>query len=339
VIKREHGQISFYSHIYDAVIPKDHLLRLIEEAVDFEYVNETCEGLYCTDNGRPGYNPLMMFKITFLEFLYTLSDRDVMEALQINLAYKWFVGLDVIETVPDATSLTKFRNRLGAVKFKELFNGIVEQARTKGLITDRLHIIDSTHIEARVDLFRLKDEYQINEDDNKYVDRNTPDRDARFGKKEGKKAKTFYGYKEHAGIDADSELFTAIEVSAGNAHDGQYLEAVINGDPDILTADKAYDTDNNHKHLKERQIRDALIRKSNRHYGVAVNIAYGHDQRERPKIERRFADQKKNHGLRECRYWGLLKTKIQCYMTAIVCNCKRIVVLIKQMEVPDLAIT
>lgn len=135
------------------------------------------------DFGRPRYEPLMMFKITFLGFLHNLSDRGVMEELQVNLAYKWFVGLDVIDSAPDTTSLTKFRNHLGVDKFKELFNWILEQTRRKKLITDRLQIIHSTHMEARVDLFRLKDEYKINEYDNKYVVRNTPDKDAKFGKK------------------------------------------------------------------------------------------------------------------------------------------------------------
>jgi IS5 family transposase len=339
MIKREQGQISFYSHIYDAVIPRDHLLKQIDTVVDFHHVNGICEKLYCEDNGRPAYEPLKMFKITFLQFLYELSDERVMEELQINLAYKWFVGLEVIDKAPNATTLTKFRNRLGVEKFKEMFNNIVEQARARGLITDRLHIIDSTHIEARVDLFRLKDEYKINDDDNSYVDRNSPDKDARFGKKEGKKAKTFYGYKEHAAIDADSELFTAIEASPGNANDGKFLGVVITGKPETVTADKAYDSDDNHRHLQSNKIRDALIRKDNREYGLTINIAYGHEQRERPKIERRFADQKNNHGLGKCKYWGLLKTKIQCYMTAIVCNCKRMAVLLSRQESFGLAVT
>ncbi|MBI5675023.1 MAG: IS1182 family transposase, partial [Nitrospirae bacterium] len=65
MIKKDYGQVSFYSYIYDAIIPKDHFLKRLQEAVDFGYVNETCEALYCEDFGRPGYEPLIMFKITF----------------------------------------------------------------------------------------------------------------------------------------------------------------------------------------------------------------------------------------------------------------------------------
>jgi len=78
-------------------------------------------------------------------------------------------------------------------------------------------------------------------------------------------------------------------------NDCLYFEPLINEEPSALTADKAYDSNDNHMHLKKRKIRDAIIRKDKRDYGLAINIAYGHEQRERPKIERRFADQKKNH--------------------------------------------
>lgn len=323
MIKKDNGQVSFYGHIYEAVIPRDHFLKKLSQAVDFSFVNAICEGLYCEDFGRPGYEPLMMFKITFLEFLYELSDRAVMEELQVNLAYKWFVGLDVLDAVPDDSSLTKFRNRLGAERFKELFNQIVKCARGKKLLSDRLQIIDSTHIEARVDLFRLKDEFKRDDDDHHYVDRHSPDKDARFGKKTEKK--TFYGYKAHASVDADSELFVSVDVSPGNAPDGDYFVPLLCGSPDAVTADKAYDGNSNHAHLHKQKISDAIIRKDNRRFAFVMNLAYESEQRKRPVIERRFADPKKYHGLRQCRYWGLWRTKIQVFMTMLVCNCKRIV--------------
>jgi len=326
MIKKDNGQGSFYRHIYDEVIPKEHFLKKLSDAVDFSFVNDVCESVYCEDFGRPAYEPLMMFKITFLEFLYELSDRAVCEDLQVNLAYKWFVGLDVCEASPDATSLTKFRNRLGAERFKECFNAVVEQARGKNLITDKLQIIDATHMEARVDLFRLKEEHKRDEDDDTYVDRHSPDPDARFGRKSEKKS--FYGYKAHAAVDAESELFVSVEVSPGNSPDGGHFVPLLNGSPVAATADKAYDAEDNHAHLRKQKIHDAIIRKNNRAYAFVVNLAYESEQRKRPRIERRFADGKKYHGLRVCRYWGLWRTKIQVLMTALVCNCKRMVKLL-----------
>src|SRR5271157_2277262 len=115
---------------------------------------------FYVDWGRDPWDPVLMFKMVFLQFLYDLSDRDIEEQAAFNLVYKWFLGLSTEELPPDHTVLCRFRQRLGPEGFETLFNQVVEQARNRGFITDRLHIIDSTHIIARVDLFRLKKEHR-----------------------------------------------------------------------------------------------------------------------------------------------------------------------------------
>ena len=129
------------------------------------------------------------------------------EQAAFNLVYKWFLGVSTEELPHDFSTLCRFRARPGAEGFEKLFNQVVQQARSRGFITDRLHIIDSTHIIARVDLFRLKKEHQgkdKGDDDDHYVDRHFPDPEARFGRKS--KKKSFYGYKAHTVEDADSEF-------------------------------------------------------------------------------------------------------------------------------------
>lgn len=81
----------------------------------------------------------MMFKIIFLQFLYDVSDRRIEEEVNFNLVLKWFVGLAVDESPPPASSsLTRFCDRLGEELFTNIFNQIVEIAREKGLVSDRL---------------------------------------------------------------------------------------------------------------------------------------------------------------------------------------------------------
>lgn len=80
----------------------------------------------------------MMFNIIFLQFLYDVSDRRIEEEVNFNLVLKWFVGLAVDESPPDSSSLTRFRDRLGEELFTNIFNQIVEIAREKGLVSDRL---------------------------------------------------------------------------------------------------------------------------------------------------------------------------------------------------------
>ena len=317
MLKPRSNQISFYGdHIYERVIPAGHFLRLLEKVVDFSFVNDLCRDAYNPDVGRPAYEPQMMFKMLFLQFLYDISDRRIEEEVNFNLVLKWFVGLAIDESPPDATSLTRFRGRLGEKRFADIFNQIVSIARDKGLISDRLSIVDSTHVKAKVDTFKMQ-----NKPDH------VKDKDARYGYKT--QNKPFFGYKSHTGIDADSELITKVETTPGNVHDGEVFRKVADVKAETVTADKAYDSKKNHRFLKKHKKKSAIIVKKNRkskrlkkHQMKSEIIAA---QRERPKIERKFAELKRVHGLAVARYWGLAKMSIQSFMAAITCNLKRMV--------------
>jgi len=316
-------QSSFFGMIYDELIPADHLLCKLAAAVDLSFVSKTVSDCYCPDNGRPSWDPLVLFKVVFLQFLYDLSDREIEEQVNLHLACKWFAGLGPEERAPDHSTLCRFRSRLGPEKFQQIFNQIITQARQAGLVSDRLQIIDATHLQAKVDLFRLP---QPPADAPPAQAPGSPDPDARFGRKS--ETKSFYGYKEHIGIDADSELVTAVAVTPGNVADSQMLGPLIDPHAREVTADKGYDTDANHQRLKEGGQRSSIIIKDNRTNPEVIGQANPKSQRERPNVERKFAEQKKYHGLAKARYWGLAKVSIQVLMTSIVVNCKKIAKLV-----------
>ena len=310
----------FGNFLYEQILSqRPHFLKDLAQVVDFRFVSEHCKDFY-VDWGRDPWDPVLMFKMVFLQFLYDLSDRQMEEQAAFNLVYKWFLGLSVEELPPDHSVICRFRQRLGAQGFETLFNQLVEQARSRGLITDRLHIIDSTHIAARVDLFRLKKEHKgkgSGDDDDHYVDRHSPDPDARFGRKS--KKKSFYGYKAHKVEDADSEFIVQVKTTPGNVHDGTQLPALIDDRAGEATGDKAYDSEANHAHLAAVGVTSGIIRRQRRPGRPR------HSRRERPKIERKFSEGKNRHGLNKARYWGLAKVSIQSFMVAIVLNLKRLV--------------
>jgi IS5 family transposase len=320
MLRAKSAQTSFYgNHIYDRVIPDGHFLKLLDKAVDFSFVNKLCRDAYTPDFGRPAYRPEMMFKIIFLQFLYGVSDRRIEEEVNFNLALKWFTGLAIDESPPDASSLTRFRDRLGEKCFARIFNKVVEIARGKGLVSDRLSIVDSTDVKAKVDIFRMKNHPDT-----------SPDKDAQHGYKS--KKKPFFGYKAHASMDSDSEVITRLDTTPGNTHDGKDFPKVVDTRSRMTAADKAYDSRKNHRLLKRKRIISAIIirknRKSRRLRKHQIKPEIIAAQRERPKIERKFAEMKRFHGLKEARYWGLAKTAIQFTMTAIACNLKRMVKLL-----------
>jgi IS5 family transposase len=174
---------------------------------------------------------------------------------------------------------------------------------------------------AKVDLFRLKKEHQDGDDDDHYVDRNSPDPDARFGRKTPKKG--FYGYKCHVVQDADSELIVQALVTPGNVADAAVLSQLAQVQAKELTGDKAYDSRANRAHLSALGVSSGL------HPRCPRPGRPRRSWRERPKIERKFAECKKFHGLHQARYWGLPKVAIQTFMVALVVNLKRWVNLLK----------
>jgi transposase len=157
MLKPKLPQASFYgSYLYDKIVQQDHLLRRINAVVDFSFVNELVKDRYTPDFGRPAEDPEFMLRLCLLQYLYGDSDREVEENARINLAYKYFLGLAVDEEPPDYSTVCTFRaQRLGEVKFREVFAKIVKQCQEKGLIKGKKQIIDSTHIIADMAVMSL----------------------------------------------------------------------------------------------------------------------------------------------------------------------------------------
>ncbi|AEB09764.1 transposase [Desulfobacca acetoxidans] len=132
----------FGNHIYENLLARrSHLQYELSQVVDFSFVRNICRDFY-VDWGRYAWDPVLMFKMVFLQFLYDLSDREVKEQITFNMAFKWFLGPSAEEFPPDHTTLCRFRQRLGADGFRTFFNAVVEQARSQGFVSDRLHILD-----------------------------------------------------------------------------------------------------------------------------------------------------------------------------------------------------
>lgn len=315
-------KLLFGDFVYDRLIPKDHLLRRMSKVIDFKFIDAETRDFYSA-TGRPGWSPVMLFKCCLIAFLYDISDRQLEDQVNYHIVFKWFVGLDLDQKAPDHSTMTRFRDRLGVEGFARIFNQIVEIARQNGLVNDRLTIIDSTHVVAKVDTARLV-KFKKDEDDKTYVDRHSPDPDARFGRKS--KTKGFYGYKDHVAIDADSAIITAVETTPGNVPDGDILPKLITGHPESATADKAYDAGPNYTCLAERKIKSAII---------PVRRSPGRPpkaERERPKIEGKFGELKRLHGKGRCRWLGRVKASIQALITCSVVNLKRLTRLIMPLQ-------
>lgn len=143
--------LSPYMDIYDLVIPKENMLRKINELVEFSFVYNELEDKYCLDNGRNAVSPIRMFKYLLLKSIFDLSDIDVVERSKYDMSFKYFLDMAPEDDVIEASSLTKFRKlRLKDVNLLDiLINKTVEVAIEKGIIKSKSIIVDATHTKAR----------------------------------------------------------------------------------------------------------------------------------------------------------------------------------------------
>jgi transposase len=139
---------SFHAELYH-LVPEDHLLRRIHRIVDFSFIHELVENSYCKYYGRPANEPELLFRLLFLQILYNLSDERIVQEAQVNLAYKWFIGVNPEDPLPDGSQLSRFRNhRLGASQVEDVLKQVVSQCVEKGLIKSKTIILDATHTQA-----------------------------------------------------------------------------------------------------------------------------------------------------------------------------------------------
>jgi transposase len=136
--------------VFEALVPANHYLRRVKAAIDFEALRPTLAKSYPATRGRPAVEPVLLLKLGFLEYHYNLSDREVMQEAQVNVAFRFFLDLSLQSGLPHHTLLTYFRERLGVERHQQLFDAVVAQARQRGLVKDRLRLKDATHIIANI---------------------------------------------------------------------------------------------------------------------------------------------------------------------------------------------
>lgn len=101
MLKKKSGQVDMFNHmIFERLIPKDHLLVKIDSIIDFSFVYDQVKDRY-SPIGRGSEDPAMMTKILLLEYLYNLSDPQVVNRIQTDIAFRWFLGLSIDDEVPD----------------------------------------------------------------------------------------------------------------------------------------------------------------------------------------------------------------------------------------------
>jgi len=331
----DHQQSTMFSYISaERRVPKDHPLRAVRVTVDaaLSALGPRFDAIYAA-KGRPSIAPEKLLRALLLQVLYTVrSERLLMEQLEYNLLFRWFVGLNLDEPVWDATVFSKNRERLLEGGIAEgFFAAVVGQARGQGLLSDEHFTVDGTLIEAWAGhkSFKRKDQRGAKppaDDDpgNPSIDfhgeqrrndthQSTTDPEALLARKgPGKEAKLSYAghvlMENRNGLAVDGCVTQATgraEVEAGL----ELVEGIEGWGRVTLGADKGYDQKEFVLQLREHQVTPHIARKptsiidarTTRHPGYAIS------QQKRKRIEEIYGWLKTVAGLRKTRHRGLAK--------------------------------
>jgi transposase len=152
--KEQAGKL-FYQVSLEDLVPAGHLLRRVAEAVDFDVARRLTARFY-SHTGQPSVDPVVLFKMALLGYLYGLpSERRLVDEIRVNLAYRWFIGYDLDEAIPDHSVLSKARRRFGPTIYEAFFTDVVRQCERAGLIRGDRLFLDSTLVAAHADLGRV----------------------------------------------------------------------------------------------------------------------------------------------------------------------------------------
>ncbi len=344
------GQVAVFSYVSpEQRVPKEHPLRPLLKIVNdvLGRMSPLFEKLY-SHTGRPSIPPEKLLRALLLQVLYTIrSERMLMEQLDYNLLFRWFVGLNMDDLVWDATVFTKNRDRvLGGEVAKVFFQEVLAEARRRSLLSDEHFTVDGTLIEAWASHKSFKPKDQSDSDEggsNPSVDfrrqRRTNDThasrtdpEARLYKK-SKGAESRLCYMGHLMIDNRHGLATnaCVTIASGTAEREAAMQMAgeIPGRGRVtLAADKGYDTRDCIRKLRDRNItphvaqndtnrRSAIDRRTTRHPGYTVS------QKKRKLVEQMFGWAKTVGLMRKTRHRGTQRVDWMFIFTAAAFNLVR----------------
>lgn len=262
----------------DELVPEDHLLRKVDAVMDWSFIYPLVEDKYSPCTGRPSLDPVVLVKIAVIQYMFGIrSMRQTIKEIEVNNAYRWFLGLDLLDPVPHFTTFGKnyYRRFADTDLFERIFAHVLEQCMRRGYVKEGVIFVDATHTKAsanknkklKAEVLRESRAYEselreeINADreahgkkpfdddddgkppETKTVTQSTTDPDSgMFVKGEHERS---FAYEAQTGCDVNGFVL-AYDVCAGNIHDsvsfwGLYAKLKA-FDPAMLVMDTGYRT-------------------------------------------------------------------------------------------------
>ncbi len=270
--------------------------------------------IYSAEKGRPSYPPLSMLKVMLLQQWYGLSDPGMEEALGDRLSFRRFTGLALDETVPDHSTISRFRSELVRLGLTEaILLEANRQLEAKGLIIKKGTMIDATLVAAAA----------AEPPKQKGGGRSAADPDAVWVKREGGKA--VFGYKLHIAVDRGSLIVRAARLTPANVNEITVGPDLVQGDERMVWADKGYVGPTMRERLAVHGIKDGVQRRNTRGHRLTRPEIRRNTliARVRGRVEGVFGTLKRCYGLGRMRYMGLARNAAASLLLLTAWNCAR----------------
>ena len=336
------GQMGFHDldKRLEAISAKGDPLEIIEATVPWESFRAEIEAATRpkpeerkSKAGRKPYDAVLMFKVLVLQTLYNLADEQLEYLIRDRLSFMRFLGLGLEDEVPDATTVWLFREALAqAGRIEKLFALFGQHLQAKGYIARGGQIVDASIVAAPRQRNTREENEAIKAGETPQGWAEQPaknaqkDKDARWTKKHGK---SFYGYKNHIGVDRTHKLIRRYAPTDASVHDSQKLDDVLdksNTGKDVW-ADRAYRSAEIEKRLAAKGYRSRVHTRAarNRPLSQRAKAANTTRSRVRARVEHVFGHQENSMGGKIVRSIGMARAAAKIGMMNLVYNMQRLV--------------
>lgn len=336
--------LGFSAQMIESRLGRDHHLVKVYYLLDWSRFGQLLSGLYDRSTPVAGvipYDPSKMFRAMILQAWHSLSDPKMEEALKVRMDFMWFAGFDVSDSVPDETSICRFRNRLvdkqlDKVLFAELNRQLIAHnimiKEAKAAIIDASIIESAAHPNQTVE--SIQEDRKEDESTPPAVVQQSADPDATWLKK-GRKS--FFGYKLFAAVDEDG-FARHVDMTPANQSEVTYFETVVNAMPKHkgmrVYSDKGNASKANREMLKEQGLKDGIMHKAARNTPLtAWQKRKNHlISQIRYIVEQGFGTMKRPLNFSRASYFGLNRVHGQALRKMMCLNLKKAANMIELLE-------
>ena len=307
--------------LVDAMLIEHEALKELDdvhELINWSRIESLLAELHSSRRGEKAWPPLLMFKALLLQSWYALSDPALEKQLARDLLFRRFIGLSISESVPDHSTLWRFRQLLEKQHLMTtLLNAINDQLAEQGLYikAGEVSIIDASVIEAKQCRPHKREDGSSTQD---------PDADWNVKVASDGKRKSTYGYKVHINVDEEG-LIKALAYTAGNVHDSNHFTTLLKGNESAAYADSAYQSEMHTDWLTTRGIENRLIKRAYRNRPLSQEDKVFNQTHTgvRSTVERVFGVLKQHYAMGKARYLGLGRNRTRVELMCVAHNIKR----------------